>query len=184
MPSLIEFTQPLNANQTIVSGAQNISRATEITGTVFADQPGTIYIEQSGDAQNWDINISANVSANVGEAIEVSVIAQYFRIRYVNGSNSQTIFRLFADARDPYGAFLQAALAPSAGGAWAVLRWNPTTSFYTYVGRFDGLDGWNACGNAAVATNQSGKYAAFAVDNAVVSDETLLRDTEHSPDSF
>lgn len=184
MPSL-STTTPLNAGATYNSGSIAVTRGVRISGTVFADRPGTIFIEQSGDGSNWDVSASYSVASSQGSGFEEDVVAPFFRVRFTNTSSSnQTVFRLYGFLQDVYGAFLAAASGPSSGGAWAVLQWNANTGSYIYVGRFDGLDGYNANGNAAVSKNQSGKYAAFPVVDAVVSDETLQTDTLHVADTF
>lgn len=182
--ALIDDIAPLPASATYTSPVEFVQRGTQITGTVLADQTGTLNIDQSGDGVNFDYTVSHAVTANTGLGFEQDIVAQYWRIRYVNGGTLQTVFRLFADARDPYGDFLAAGLAPSPGGAWAVLQVSPLSGEYVYVGRFDGSDGWGACGNAATFLNQAGKYAAFPVATATVSDETLMLSTEHNPDAF
>jgi hypothetical protein len=185
MTALISDIAPIPAGQTFVSSVQFVQRATQIAGTVFADQAGTIFIEQSGDGVHFDISASYAIAASTGEGFVEDVLAQYWRIRFTNTSGTgQTVFRLYANALDPYGDFLAAALAPSAGGAWAVLQLSPQTGQYIYVGRFDGADGWGACGNAAISLRQSAKYAAFPVATATVSDESLTPSTSHGPDSF
>jgi hypothetical protein len=55
---------------------------------------------------------------------------------------------------------------------------------WQYVGRFDGTDGWNACGNAAISQKQGGTYGAIEVDLITVSQETLVTTTEHAPGTF
>lgn len=184
MPNVVSFTAPLLAAGTASSAPLQVSRALNITGTVFADQAGTAFVDQSGDGINWDLTTSISVSANTGTQIDVELINQFYRVRYTNGGSAQTIFRLFVNPRDPYGAFLAAALPPSAGGAFAVLFFSPAASDYTYVGRFDGLDGYNAIMNAALSKGESGKYAALVVADAVVSDETIISSTQHNPDAF
>jgi hypothetical protein len=182
MSSLISSTTPLLAAGVFTSSVESLTRATQITGTVFADQSGTCSIQQSGDGVNWDVQYPISVVANVGSRIETDVIAQFFRVVYTNGSTTQTAFRLFVDFRDPYGDFLEASEGPSEGGQWAVLfQQGPN---YTYVGRFDGTDGWNANGNAAVSQNKGGIYASFLVSNATVSLESIQLTTEHGPASF
>lgn len=182
--SVVTTVTPLLSTASFTSPAQFVQRATDITGTVFADEPGTLEIQQSGDGTNWDQTTTYAVPANNGVAFEVPLYSQWWRIVYVNGSTAQTVFRLFADPRDPYGDFIAASTTPSAGGAWAVLQAVPNGPGYTYVGRFDGADGWSACQGAALYAKQSAKYAAFQVDTATVSDETIMSSTEHTPDSF
>ena|ERR1035437_3674744 len=184
-PPLISTIVPLAGNATFTSTTQYMQRATAYVGTVYADQDGTVYIDQSNDDVNYDFPTSYAVVADTGFGFNVEAIAPYFRVRFTNGSSStQTVFRLFANALDVYGTFLAAAEAPSAGGAYAVLVYEAGTNTYAYIGRFDGLDGFNACSNAALSQNASGKYAAFPVSAAIVSDETITKSTSHQPDSF
>ena len=70
-----------------------------ITGSVFADQSGTLYIEQSPDSSNWDVVDSYPISANTGIGFSVEKVAEYIRTRYVNGGVAQTVFRLFVYRR-------------------------------------------------------------------------------------
>lgn len=187
MPSptnLVQTTTPLLAAGTFSSGAIITSRALNLTGTVFSDVAGTLYIDQGGDGIDWDYTTDYLVPAGVGTPINVDLLDQYWQVRYTNGSVAQTVFRLFVNPRDPYGAFLQAAQAPSAGGAYGVLFFNSGPHTYTYLGRFDGSDEYGAITNAALTNGSNGKYAAFVVANCVVSDETIVRETEHAPDAF
>ena len=182
--SLISNTTPINAGITWTSPVENVNRATQITGSVFSDQSGTFTVAQGGDGINFDAITTYPISANIGSAIEVDVVSQFFQVSFHNTSiTNQTALRIFIDIRDPYGFFLAAASAPSAGGAWAVLFQN-SSGVYQYVGRFDGADGLSANGSAAVATGKSGQYASFPVDDATVSIETLISTTEHSIASF
>lgn len=182
--SLITFVTPQPANGQVGSGPIYVPRAQTITGTVFSDVSGTIYIDQGGDGLNWDSTVTASITGGLGAAIDVDVVAQYFQIRYVNGNTPQTVFRLYADPRDPYGAFLANALPPSSGGAFAILRFNDALGAYQYVGRFDGADPYGAITAAVVYKNLPGKYAAFPVTNAIVSVETLTSTSQHAPAAF
>lgn len=185
MPSpLIQFITPLASAGTAASSAYQMTRASSVTGTAIADVAGTLYVDQGGDGVNWDSTTSFAIAPNTGISFNVPLITQYFRVRYTNGGTPQTIFRVFADPRDPYGTFLAAAQAASPGGAYGVLLFNTGSNSYQYIGRYDGADAFNAISNAAVVANQSGKYAAFAVASASVSDETLQKTTTHSADSF
>lgn len=184
MASLISFTTPLPANGTVSSGSQFISRATTITGTVIANVAGTVNIDQGGDGINFDTTTTISVGVSTGVSINVPVISQYFQVRYINGGNPQTAFRLYVNARDPYGAFLANALPPSSGGAYGVLLYNVEQDTYQYVGRYDGADELGAITAAVNYKNVAGKYAAFQVGNAIVSSETPIFSTEHAPDSF
>lgn len=94
MPRIANTQVPLTANS-VWTGQIEAGLADRITGSVFADQAGTIFIEQSGDQTNWDISTSYAISANNGSGIEEDVLLPWVRIRYVNGSTDQTIFRIF-----------------------------------------------------------------------------------------
>lgn len=184
MPNVVSFTGPLPAAGTDSSGPLQVSRALNITGTVYSDVAGTVFVDQGGDGINWDLTTSISVPAATGTAVNVTLIDQFYQVRYTNGGTPQTVFRLFVNPRDPYGAFLAASLPPSSGGAYGILYFSPAATDYTFVGRFDGLDAYNAITNAALAEGQGGKYAAFVVADAWVSDETIVSSTEHSPESF
>lgn len=182
MASLVSTTTPLAANGTFESGSINLSRATRITGSVYADQPGTLLVEQGGDGTAWDIQDTIDIPAGIGIPIDIPVLSQFFQVTYTNGATAQTTFRLYVDIRDPYGAFLVAASGPSAGGAYAVLYEGPNG--WVYLGRYDGTDGWNACGNAAISQDKGGNYASVPVTQLTVSNETLQVTSEHAPGTF
>lgn len=180
---VISTLAPLGASDDFVSATQYAQRATSISGTVFADQPGMLMIEQSGDGTNFDYTTEYNIPGSFGYGFDVDLVASYWRIVYLNDSTPQTIFRLYANPRDPYGEFLQPAATPSPGGAYVVLQSTPNGG-YTYVGRFDGNSGWDACSAAAVSLNSSGKYAAFLVDQATVASENVMLSADPSPSAF
>jgi len=73
-----------------------LDRFSRITGSVFADQPGTLYIEQSPDNSNWDVSESIAVDAGAGQGFSKELVARYVRVRYVNGATAQSTFRLYA----------------------------------------------------------------------------------------
>lgn len=88
----------LGANAS-VSFVLQTDLAQNITGTVFADQAGTLYIEQSFDGTNFDVSASYSIAANTGEGFSEPVLAPSARIRFVNGGTAQTAhFRLFGRA--------------------------------------------------------------------------------------
>jgi hypothetical protein len=87
-------TTPLGANGTVTLGPANTDRADYISGSVFADQAGTIYIEQSGDGVNWDISSDYPVTASDGKGFSEALFSPYVRIRYVNGGSAQGAFRI------------------------------------------------------------------------------------------
>jgi hypothetical protein len=70
-----------------------------IVGAVFADQKGTLHIEQSADGVNVDVDTSYEIEANDGKGFEESRVAKYWRVRFVNGAVAQGAFRLAAEVR-------------------------------------------------------------------------------------
>ncbi|MEM4844526.1 MAG: hypothetical protein QXU08_08975 [Ignisphaera sp.] len=88
-------TSPLGANASWTSASIDMLNYTKLYVTVFANQAGTLYIDQSPDGSNWDVTESISVSANIGVAVVREIVARYCRVRYVNGSTAQTVFRLY-----------------------------------------------------------------------------------------
>lgn len=86
---------PLAANAEIILGPLQTDAAQRIAGSVFADQPGTLHIEQSFDNQFWDVSATYSVTANAGQGFEEDIIAPNVRIRYTNGGSNQGVLRLF-----------------------------------------------------------------------------------------
>ena len=89
-------TTALAANASWTSTSEEVLNFGRITGTVFADVAGTIYVEQSPDNTNWDVVDSWSVAANAGLGFSVELVARYVRIRYVNGATLQGTFRCVA----------------------------------------------------------------------------------------
>jgi hypothetical protein len=87
---------PLAANATYTSNVMVADRADNISGMVFADQAGTIFVEQSADGVNWDISTDYPIPANDGKGFSEPLYGPYVRIRYVNGGTAQGAFRLYS----------------------------------------------------------------------------------------
>jgi hypothetical protein len=68
---------------------------TWLTGYVFSNVAGTLYIEQSADGQNWYGLNTINVAANGAMPIDVKVLLKHVRLKYVNGATAQTTFQLY-----------------------------------------------------------------------------------------
>ena len=88
---------PVTASGEVIVGPIQAGLHDRVGGSVFSDQPGTLYIEQSGDNVNWDISSDYPVVANNGTGFSEEVILAYVRIRFENtGASDTTVFRLFA----------------------------------------------------------------------------------------
>jgi len=97
---LIDYTvTPLGANASWISNVDDDPATGRVTGSVYADQAGTLYVEQSPDGTNWDVVDSFSVSAGSGFGFTVEKVCPYVRVRYVNGTTSQTTFRLYVYKR-------------------------------------------------------------------------------------
>lgn len=92
----IGSTDPLASNGTVILGPRPTNRADNITGAVFADQAGTLFVEQSGDGTNWDISKTYAVTASTGAPFSEPLYLPWVRLRYLNGASAQTTFRLFS----------------------------------------------------------------------------------------
>jgi hypothetical protein len=66
-----------------------------LTGSVFANQAGQLWIEQSNNKQNWDVQTEYDVPANDGKGFKEDLLLEWVRVRYVNGSTGQQSFRLY-----------------------------------------------------------------------------------------
>lgn len=92
-------TTPLAAGATWTSTSINVQGFGRITGSCYSDQPGTLYVEQSPDGVNWDVQSTFSYSTGSLLGFSVEVVCPYARIRYVNGATSQSVFRLYVFLR-------------------------------------------------------------------------------------
>jgi len=99
MRKLVSTTTALGANSTYTSSKQTVAGFSRLVGTVYADQDGTLYVEQSSDGTNYDVTSSFSVTGGTGLGFSVEIVAPFARIKYTNGANAQTTFRLYAFGR-------------------------------------------------------------------------------------
>ena len=99
MARFASSTAPLAADGEYSTGILLSDVYDRVTGSVFADQAGTVYIEQSGDGENWDVVSGSGegtaVTADTGAAISEELVLPYYRVRFENGEIEQTEFRIF-----------------------------------------------------------------------------------------
>jgi|GEM_PF-2354872 len=93
-------TSALAGNGTYTTAnAVSITAFRRLIGTVISDQSGVLYVQQSPDGTNWDVQSSFSVPANdatgAGVGYSVEVVAPYGRLYYENGATGQTVFRLY-----------------------------------------------------------------------------------------
>ena len=69
-----------------------------LTGIAYADQSGTLYVDQSNDGSTTHFTESFAVTSGSGgsAAFLRRVYAPFIRVRYVNGGSNQGTFSLFS----------------------------------------------------------------------------------------
>ena len=95
-PKIGTFTAtPLAASATYTGAAKDLQEChlSFFNVMAFADQAGTMYIEQSHDNSNWDYSTDVALAAGATEALKQAIFARYVRPKYVNGGTDQTSFR-------------------------------------------------------------------------------------------
>lgn len=71
---------------------------TWLTGVVYSNVAGTLFIDQSVDGTRWLTPQSISIGAGVSNPIDVTILSRYIRLRYVNQATAQTSFDLHAYA--------------------------------------------------------------------------------------
>lgn len=93
----------LAGDATYTSAAFSLLGYHKIVGTAIADEPGTLYVEQSQDNVNWDLISSLPVNVDLtnprSAGFQIDVLAPFGRVRYVNLATAQTVFRLTTHLR-------------------------------------------------------------------------------------
>jgi len=90
-------TTPLLALGSFIGTGELSFSVNSIQINIFSDVDSLVnglQVQQSIDNINWDISDTFSIFANIGFSTTVQAIAKYFRIIYINGIVSQTIFRL------------------------------------------------------------------------------------------
>lgn len=110
MGRFVTTAAPLLANATWTSDVIEPRGADRITGSVFADQAGTLFIEQAGghdygnpSATNWDVSTNYPVGVGDGKGFDEQILLPFVRIRYTNGATNQGAFRLRAQVQSAGG---------------------------------------------------------------------------------
>ena len=67
-----------------------------ITGLVYADASGTLYVDHSNDGSTAHLTESYDVTAGGGLGFRRSLYGTHVRLRYTDGTAAQTSFSLVA----------------------------------------------------------------------------------------
>jgi hypothetical protein len=87
-------TTTLAANATFTGIAEIVSSFPSLVVSCLSSSSGTLYVDFSADASNWDSTLSFLVAASTNEVHRISVTRKYARVRFTNGVTAQTFFRL------------------------------------------------------------------------------------------
>ncbi len=87
-------TSPLAASATFTGTGKDVLAVDSVSIALFTDRAGSLFVEFSSDNSNWDISTEYTITAGQHLAFTREPLAQYFRLRVVNGANAQTVLRL------------------------------------------------------------------------------------------
>jgi hypothetical protein len=96
---------PLQANMSYIQAGRDRFEsgipAGSVSGLVWADKAGTLYLEESDDdGVTWSQTTNVSVSASTTTVLPWTALTkQQYRFRYVNGAAAQTKFRLVQQTR-------------------------------------------------------------------------------------
>jgi len=88
-------TSALAASATYVGSWVQVGTNRALFGTIYTDQSGVLYIDQSSDGTNPDDQEPFVVTGGVQRAFATATKAPYARLRLVNGPTAQTTLRLY-----------------------------------------------------------------------------------------
>lgn len=95
----LELSTPLAANASANSAGRIMDGRTIVRGWVTTDVSGTLHLEFSHDSgTTWRSLQTVTVagSATTSTPFEIKVYSRFFRVRYVNGPNPQTVFQVIS----------------------------------------------------------------------------------------
>lgn len=92
-------TTALGIALTYTGTAFSLEEYGRIIGNCFANQDGTLYIDQRNDGTNWDVRSTIAYTANDPMGFTVEVVGNEARVVFLNGGVAQATFRLYARLR-------------------------------------------------------------------------------------
>jgi len=90
---------PLLATTSYTGEAFSVEEYGRIIGSCYADQAGTLYIDQRNDGTNWDCQETIAYAAGALMGFTVEVVGNEARVVFTNGAVDQTAFRLYTRLR-------------------------------------------------------------------------------------
>ena len=154
--STLNSTSSTLAAGATYTGTFELAPRSMVLAQSFSDQDGTLFFDFSVDGVNADSTFPASgtvASAGTPLVQPAAVSARYFRVRYVNGSSPQTVFRLgtsYSDVTNFYSHMNQ----PYGFSSPAILTRSPWTWLDVAQGLSTGLSSVKKFGrNESVGTS-------------------------------
>jgi hypothetical protein len=98
-PVFMHTNMALGASATFTGVSLNISTQNPWNlhrAYAYADQAGTLYLEQSMNGSMWRTTSSVAVAAGTTGVLEDKLVAEYCRVRFVNGATAQGSFEIMS----------------------------------------------------------------------------------------
>jgi hypothetical protein len=92
----IDYTTPITGSGTYTSSAIDGLTLRRVTGTVYADQAGTLNIQESKDGTTYRTITTQAITASTPYAFDAIFHSRYIRLNHVNDAVAQTVFELVA----------------------------------------------------------------------------------------
>jgi hypothetical protein len=96
---------PLTGDATFTGTSESTLKYAVIVVSVYADVVSAtdgLVIEQSKDGTNWDHDDKFTIPAAIGKTFSFQPQAEFFRVKYTNGSGAQATFRLSTVKKKTY----------------------------------------------------------------------------------
>jgi hypothetical protein len=92
----VDYSTALGVSGSYTSSAIDGLTLRRVTGTVYADQAGTLNIQESKDGTTYRITATQAITASTPYAFDAIFHSRYLRLNYVNDTTAQGAFELVA----------------------------------------------------------------------------------------
>jgi len=90
----VDYSTALGISGSYTSSAVDGLTLRRVTGTVYANQAGTLNIQESKDGTTYRIITTQAITASTPYGFDAIFHSRYLRLNYVNGATAQTAFEL------------------------------------------------------------------------------------------
>ena len=87
-------TTVLDASATFTGTTTDVSGWSSVSVSVFSEEAGTLILQESSNGTNWDLSSSLSITGGIAASYSRVLESKYYRTRYTNGGDDQTVFRL------------------------------------------------------------------------------------------